>query len=306
MGRVVTEIPRTHRGKVGESDVRALEDKKAFEEARERLGSRLGINVPYEWWPRPASLKAIEAAGFAWVQVASPPVQMLADPRHVVRHGQALRRCLEVTNLRPIVHGPVDLQLGSSLHNRAFEGLLEWAHQIGGVQVVYHPLDFPKLGPEAEHEERALTRLAAWADSLDLVICLENLCPTYPGAARVSHDPEAVHKLVLRCNSPAVRMLLDIGHANVVADRDGADLTALIEPVLDAVALFHVHDNLGWRRRDWDRLRKETELAVDPLRLDLHLPPGRAPSRGSRWRRFSSGTRSRSCWRCIHPTGQGP
>ena len=93
--------------------------------AKDGLDDRLGLNVPYEWWPRAAALKAIEATGFEWVQVASPPIEMLADPRHAVRHGRALRKSLEVTALRPVVHGPTDLRLGSSLHNRAAEGLLE-------------------------------------------------------------------------------------------------------------------------------------------------------------------------------------
>jgi sugar phosphate isomerase/epimerase len=271
MGRVLTDSPQARAGK---SDSGALEGREAFEETRKRLGCRLGLNVPYEWWPRAASLKAIEAAGFRWVQVASPPVEMLADPRHVVRHGQALRRSLNVSSLRPIVHGPVNLRLGSSLHNRAFEGLLEWAHQIEASHVVYHALDFPRLGTESEREERALKSLARWAETLDLVICLENLCPTYPGPARVAHDPEAVRKLVLRCDSPAARMLLDVGHANVVADREGSDLAALVEPVLDVVVLFHVHDNLGARRRPRGWSTENGGGSFDPLRLDLHLPPG--------------------------------
>jgi sugar phosphate isomerase/epimerase len=62
-------------------------------------------------------------------------------------------------------------------------------------------------------------------------------------------------------------MVLDVGHANVVADRDGVDLTVLIESVLDDVALFHVHDNLGWRRHGGEG------FLFDPLRIDLHLPP---------------------------------
>jgi sugar phosphate isomerase/epimerase len=271
MGRVLTHSPQA---RAGNPDSGALERQDVFEETRKRLGGRLGLNVPYEWWPRAASLKAIEAAGFGWVQVASPPAEMLADPRHVVRHGQALRRSLNVTSLRPIVHGPVDLRLGSSLHNRAFEGLLEWAHQIEASKVVYHALDFPRLGPESEREERALKSMARWAESLDLVICLENLCPTYPGPASVAHDPEAVRKLVLRCDSPAARMLLDVGHANVVADREGSDLAALVEPVLDVVVLFHVHDNLGARRRNRGELTERGGSSFDPLRLDLHLPPG--------------------------------
>ena len=114
--------------------------------ARRRLDHRIGLNVPYEWWPGAATLKAIEAAGFRWVQVAAPPVEMLADPRHGVRHATALRRSLEVTELCAVVHGPTSLKLGNALHDRAFEGLLEYAQQIDADYVVYHALDFPRRG----------------------------------------------------------------------------------------------------------------------------------------------------------------
>jgi sugar phosphate isomerase/epimerase len=237
-------------------------------ERRERLSHRLGLNVPYEWWPRAAALKAVEAAGFHWIQVASPPVEVLADRRNAIRHARALRRSLEVTALKTVVHGPTDLRLGSSLHNRAAEGLLEHAHELGASHVVLHALDVRKTSADSEHEERALKLLARWAAGFDLVVCVENLCSTYPGPAKVSHDPHAVQSLVRRCDSPAVRMVLDIGHANVVADRDGVDIAELIEPVLEDVALFHVHDNLGTRRRGTEA------LLFDPIRLDLHLPPG--------------------------------
>lgn len=240
----------------------------ASSDSRKRVRDRLGLNVPYEWWPRAAALKAIEAAGFQWVQVASPPVEMLADPRHVVRHGRPLRRSLDVTRLGVIVHGPTNLRLGSSLHNRAGEGLLEYAHELGATYVVYHALDVRKPGPETEAEERSLKLLARWAETLDVVLCLENLCPVYPYGSSICHDPQAVCALVERLESPAVRMLLDIGHAHVVADREGFDLTGFISPVLDSVGLFHIHDNLGARRRETGG------PALDPLRLDLHLAPG--------------------------------
>jgi sugar phosphate isomerase/epimerase len=247
--------------RVGEQEAQHIE-------ARESLSGRLGLNVPYEWWPRAATLKAIEAAGFKWVQVASPPIEMLANPRHAVRHASELRRALEVTDLRSIVHGPTNLHLGSSLHNRAGEGLIEYAHQLGSDLAVYHALDQRKPGPETEAEERALRWLARWAETLDVVVCLENLSPVYPGEARLSHEPAAVKRLIERCDSPSTRMLLDVGHAHIVADRLGADLVSMIEPVLDVVALFHVHDNLGSRRQGAGGTN------FDPLRLDLHLPPG--------------------------------
>jgi sugar phosphate isomerase/epimerase len=233
-----------------------------------RLDGRLGLNVPYEWWPSAAALKAIEAAGFKWVQVASPPVAMLADPRHAVRHAAALRRALEVTDLKVVVHGPTNLQVGSALHDRAFEGLLEYAYGIRAALVVYHALDFDRRGLHSAQEEQALRKLGHLAEAMRLLVCLENLCPVYPGRSSVCHDPLSVRDLVKRLDSPAYGMLFDIGHAHVVAGFMGVETQTLLEPVLDAVRLFHVHDNLG------PRLWGEGRPSLDPLQLDLHLPPG--------------------------------
>jgi sugar phosphate isomerase/epimerase len=232
------------------------------------LEGRLGLNIPYEWWPAAAALKALEASGFTWVQTAAPPVEMLADPRHALRHATDLRRALAVTELSIVVHGPTNLQLGSALHYRAFEGMLEYTHQIGASHVVYHALDFSRGGSESMEEERALRRLGRYAETLGVTVCLENLCPVYPGRSSVCHDPLSVRDLVQRLDTRAYGMLLDVGHAHVVAGFMGVELATLIEPVLDSVRLFHVHDNLG------ARLGGEGGPSIDPLQLDLHLPPG--------------------------------
>ncbi len=238
-------------------------------DARRRLEHRLGLNVPHGWWPGGATLKGIEAAGFRWVQVTTPPVEMLADPRHGVRHATALRHSLEVTELCTVVHGPTSLKVGSALHDRAFEGLLEYAQQIDSRYVVYHALDYPRRGNETGAEERALRRLAVAAEAMRITVCIENLCPMYPGRSSICHDPLSVRDLLRRVDSPAVGMLLDVGHANVVAGFMGVEVAVLVEPVLDSVRLFHLHDNFG------ARLRKGQESAsVDPLQLDLHLAPG--------------------------------
>lgn len=259
-------MPAYQRARIGK---RPAPDSLSLEESRRRLGHRLGLNVPYEWWPAATTLKAIEAAGFRWVQVATPPLEMLADPRHGVRHATALRRSLEVTELCTVVHGPTSLKVGNALHDRAFEGLLEYAQQIGSRHVVYHALDFPRRGSESAAEERSLRRLSVAAEAMRITVCVENLCPVHPGRSSVCHDPLSVRDLLRRIESPAFGMLLDIGHANVVAGFMGVDVRTLVEPVLGSVSLFHVHDNFGARLRG-----SPDSPSVDPLKLDLHLPPG--------------------------------
>ena len=72
-----------------------------------------------------------------------------------------------------------------------------------------------------------------------------------------------------RISSPSVGLCIDVGHANIVAQLRHTDPLELIEPVLDRAILFHLHDNFGARRGD------PGSSEIDPLRLDLHLPPGR-------------------------------
>jgi sugar phosphate isomerase/epimerase len=103
---------------------------------------------------------------------------------------------------------------------------------------------------------------------LGIRIAIENLAPVYPGVERVCHDPSAVAGLVRRLDSPYAGMCLDIGHAHIAAELAGCELLELVEPVLEHVLLFHVHDNLGARTRTPSR------GGIEPLRLDLHLPPG--------------------------------
>ena len=166
-----------------------------------------------------------------------------------------------------VVHGPTNLKVGSVLHDRAFEGLLEYSHTIGAELVVYRArlrparVRFRRGGagaaPHGDHGRGAAPAGLSREPGAGL-----------PGRSRVCHDPLSVRDLVRRLDSPAFGMLLDIGHAHVVAGFMGVETPTLVEPVLDAVCLFHVHDNLG------ARLWCEGGPSLDPLQLDLHLPPG--------------------------------
>ena len=246
----------------------------------EALRGRLGLNVPEGWWPSAPQLKAFEAAGFGWVQVHSPPPAVLATPRLCTAHAAALAATLETTGLRTIVHGPNSLLVGSREADRAFEGLLSWAAEIGAEQVVYHARALPDE-PDSESamlfETRSLARLAARAERLGVTIAIENLAPVFPGFESLSANPMTLRSLAHRIGSDRVGVCLDLGHAHIVADLRHTTVEHLIEPVLDVVSLFHVHDNLGARSMVRPAAPGEARAdgAIDPLRLDLHLPPGR-------------------------------
>jgi len=238
--------------------------------------TRLGLNVHRDAWPTAAALSAYQDAGFAWVQVHTPPSAILADRRAGRRHAQALRGVLATTGLRLLLHAPDDLSAGAPEHDRAFGGLLDYAAAAGAELIAYHGLNFVEAdGPAAGRlherallEERSLIPLLQRAHSLGIVVAIENLAPMYAGQRRRCHDPLAVRDLVRRLDSPAAGMLLDLGHLHITADATRSDLAALVAACAGDVALFHCHDNLGCRRG-------VDAPGVDPLKLDLHLPPGR-------------------------------
>jgi sugar phosphate isomerase/epimerase len=240
------------------------------------MHARLGLNVHRDAWPTAAGLSAYEAAGFAWAQVHTPPRAILADRRAALRHARALRGVLDATGLRLLLHAPDDLSAGASEHDRAFDGLLDYAAAAGAELIAYHGLNFAEAsGPAAARlrerarlEERSLIPRLQRAHSLGIVVAIENLAPMYAGQRRRCHDPIAVRDLVRRLDSPAAGMLLDLGHLHIMAEASHSDIAALVAACAADVALFHAHDNLGCRRA-------VDAPGVDPLKLDLHLPPGR-------------------------------
>jgi sugar phosphate isomerase/epimerase len=240
------------------------------------VNARLGLNVHRDAWPTVPALNALEAAGFAWVQVHTPPRAVLADRRAGRRHASALRAVLDGTRLRLLLHAPDDLSAGTSEHDRAFDGLLDYAARVGAELIAYHGLNFVEAdGPAAARlrerallEERSLVQLLQRALSLGVTVAIENLAPMYAGQRRRCHDPLAVRDLVRRLDAPAAGMLLDIGHLHITADATRSDSVALLAACAPDIVLFHAHDNLGCRRA-------VDAPGVDPLKLDLHLPPGR-------------------------------
>jgi len=120
-------------------------------------------------------------------------------------------------------------------------------------------------------EARSLATLAGTAERVGVKLALENLAPVYPCPDALSFTPLLLRTMAKRISSPSVGLCLDVGHANIVAAQRRTDPLELIEPALDRAVLFHLHDNLGARRGGSGSPSPE----LDPLRLDLHLPPGR-------------------------------
>src|SRR3954452_8840672 len=239
---------------------------------------RLGLNVHRDAWPTAAALSAYEAAGFAWVQVHTPPGAVLGDRHAARRHAQALRAVLATTGLRLLLHAPDSLSAGTPEHDRALDGLLDYAAAAGAELLAYHGLNFAegdgpaaaRLRERAQLEERSLVPRLQRAQSLGITVAIENLAPVYPvaGARHRCHDPLAVRDLVRRLDSPAAGMLLDLGHLHITTDATRSDMAAVLAACVADVVLFHAHDNLGARRG-------VDAPGVDPLKLDLHLAPGR-------------------------------
>ncbi len=233
---------------------------------------RLGVDQPAGWWPTTPRLKAYEAAGFEFVQVRMPPRPVLSVPAFLVAHARALRERLSLTQLRLILHAPDDLLAGTNEHDRQLLGALWYAEEAGADLVVYHGARVPMA------HERVRDRLAAEQRSLEMVLrssagagvrlAIENLAPEYPGQPCVCHDPRAILALVAQLESERVGICLDLGHAHIAAGIAGCELGDFVAPVLDRVILFHVHDNFG-AVVDVPRGGQ-----IEPLRLDLHLPPG--------------------------------
>jgi sugar phosphate isomerase/epimerase len=241
--------------------------------------NRLGLNVPAGWWPVAPLAKAVEAGGFAWVQVHTPPVGMLRDRGRAARHAAALRAGLDTCGLRLILHAPDDLTAGTAEADRALDGLLDYAEATRADIVVYHAANLvmtdggraaARTRDRAAREEASLAARVPRLEAAELTLALENLAPVWPDEPpRLAHTPHYVRELVDRLDAPRVGMCFDVGHARIAADLLGGDVASLLEPVADVVVAFHLHDNLGARLSG-----EAAPASADPLRLDLHLPPG--------------------------------
>ncbi len=238
------------------------------------LSGRFGVTVPHEWWPSVHLLKSFEAAGFSHVQVDAPPLGVLSETRLLTRHAGALRDALTTTGLALVLHAPAGLHMGTAAGDKAMDGLIDYAVESEAEQVVYHALAFEDEAASEKairFEAASLRRAVRRAELHGFAIAIENLAPLFPGREVISGNPMSLRSLVRQVGSESLGVCLDLGHAHISAQLSRTSLAALVEPVLDVVTLIHAHDNFGARHES----SSTTAFGVDPLRLDLHLPPGR-------------------------------
>jgi sugar phosphate isomerase/epimerase len=231
------------------------------------VGPRLGIDLPTGWWPTAARLKAIEAAGFQLLQVRMPR-SVLAEEPLLVAHAAAVRDSLRLTGLRLVLHAPDDLVAGTAQDDARLDAALRYAARSGSELLVYHGAQVAGTSSAVAGEVRSLRAASARAAELGVGIAVENLAPVYPGAAHACRDLTAIADLVRAVDSPQLGICLDLGHAHIAAGLADRSALELIGPVLPHAILWEVHDNFGAR---WDTPRAG---GIEPLRLDLHLPPG--------------------------------
>ena len=147
----------------------------------------------------------------------------------------------------PASHDPARRQK----HLGELEATLELAHDIGARPIVVHPgpIDCPGVAPSRASEQvrrESIANLADFltkggrkAEELGAVLCVENLSHV-PGSVIQSYG-ELV-ELVETVGSPAVRITLDIGHADLA---DG--LKPAFEAFSPHLRHIHVHDSDGQR-----------------------------------------------------------
>ena len=262
-------------------------------------GDRFGLNVPHEWWPSGAAVESPTRRPASAGCSSTRP-----RPRSSPTRGSCIAACAGHRR--------------GALHHRARGGRARARrpsrrHQVRGRSPsrACSPTR-PSVGAEPDRlpradgrrgartaqdrslaEARSLAALARVAERIGVTIALENLAPVYPGPGDRLGEPALLSRARSPAlNSPAVGLCLDVGHAQRrrrppphlagPADRAGPRPRQRLPPP---------------RQPRRPAAAAEQRPGVDPLRLDLHLPPGRGTINWFRVVRCSPRPRRRWCSR---------
>ncbi|MCS7187259.1 MAG: sugar phosphate isomerase/epimerase [Armatimonadetes bacterium] len=177
---------------------------------------------------------------------------------------RSLRRQIEERGLTVSFHAPYPLNLADFLPEvrgaavRYTERLLQVAGELGAEWVTVHPgygLGIPTLEWVREKAmdglKRSLDRLIPIAERLQVPLAVENLVPVSPESEIVFllDNPEELKRLLVDYPSPALKVCIDVGHAEV-----SEGFHAFWSVAKERCVALHMHDN--------------------NCRIDLHLVPG--------------------------------
>src|SRR5918996_787419 len=216
--------------------------------------------------PTPAGVNGSRTAG----EIAVNRVYRRLQGFHpCVREGAYGAQKMEHDGLSPLPH-PLHGRLGLGVPNEWWpSGPLLKSFEAAGFALTQLPSPPASVLSDARYLSRHAGAARAALDTTGLLPIVHAPPGVLAGSPSDDHALEGLLAYAAEVGAPRIGLCLDIGHAHVVAGLKHAALEHLVRPVLDSVVLFHVHDNLGAR---WDR---RAPAGFDPLRLDLHLPPGR-------------------------------
>jgi len=176
----------------------------------------------------------------------------------------SLRRRIEGLGLTVSFHAPYPLNLADFLPEvrsaavRYTERLLQVASDLGAEWVTVHPgygVGIPTLewirSKAMDGLRRSLDRLLPIAERLQVPLAVENLTPVSPESEIVFllDSPEELSRLLREYPSPALKVCIDVGHAEV-----SKGFSAFWSVAKDRCVALHIHDN--------------------DSHTDLHLVPG--------------------------------
>lgn len=177
---------------------------------------------------------------------------------------RSLRRQIEMRGLTVSFHTPYSLNLADFLPEirasavRYAERLLQVANDLGAEWVTVHPgygLGIPTLewvrAKAMDELKRSLDRLIPIAERLNVPLALENLVPVFPESEVVFllDSAEELKRLLNEYPSPALKVCIDVGHAEV-----SEGFHAFWAVAKERCVALHMHDNNS--------------------HIDLHLVPG--------------------------------
>ena len=243
---------------------------------RNRSRGRLGLSVPARVVAVGAAAEVLRGRRLRLGPAALPAVSVLSRPAPVHRArdgrgGGALDHRARGRAARPVRASRRDRRPPTA-PSRACSPTRP---SSAPSQVVYHALALATGRRRARSlaaETRSLAALAALAERLGVTIAIENLAPLYPGPETLSATPIMLRGLVA-AGSARRRS----GSASTSATPTSSPTCATpgsrrcCEPVLDWSSASSTSTTTSAPAAG----SPARELGVDPLRLDLHLPPGR-------------------------------